>query len=181
MKRPSSKSQTSEIVVAGTGPAGMIAALGLAHAGFAVTLVGPAARRDDRRTTALMSPALRYLETLGVLAEITEHAAPLSVMRIADATSRLVRSPTVTFRASEIGEDSFGLNMPNDVLFSALEGALSARAIDWRQSTVAEWQIGDTSVSAKLADGSTVEAPLAVAADGRDSLCLLYTSDAADE
>ena len=48
-------------------------------------------------------------------------------MRIADATSRLVRSPTVTFRASEIGEDLFGLNMPNDVLFAALEGALSAK------------------------------------------------------
>ena len=36
-------SQKSEIVVAGTGPAGMIAALGLAHAGFAVTLLGPGA------------------------------------------------------------------------------------------------------------------------------------------
>ena len=163
-------SQKAEIVVAGTGPAGMIAALGLAHAGFAVTLLGPAPRRDDRRTTALMSPALRYLETLGVLAEITQHAAPLSVMRIVDATARLVRSPTVTFRASEIGEDFFGLNMPNDVLFSALEAALSARAIDWRQAPVTEWQIGETSVTAALADGSAVEAPLAVAADGRDSM-----------
>ena len=164
------KPHKTEILVAGTGPAGMIAALGLAHAGFAVTLLGPAPRRDDRRTTALMGPALRYLDTLGVLAGIADHAAPLKVMRIADATSRLVRSPTVTFRASEIGEESFGLNMPNDVLFSALAGALSAKAVDWRQSAVTEWHIGETTVVASLADGGHVEAPLAVAADGRDSL-----------
>jgi 2-octaprenyl-6-methoxyphenol hydroxylase len=162
--------QKFEIAVAGTGPAGMIAALGLAQAGFAVCLLGAAPRKDDRRTTALMSPALRYLDTLGVLAGIAGHAAPLKAMRIADATARLVRSPTVTFRASEIGEDSFGLNMPNDALFEALESALSARAVEWRQSAVTEWQIGENSVSAGLADGSLVGAPLAVAADGRDSL-----------
>ena len=115
--------QKFEILVAGTGPAGMIAALGLAQAGFAVSLLGPAPRKDDRRTTALMSPALRTLDTLGVLAGIVDHAAPLKVMRIADATSRLVRSPTVTFRASEIGEDLFGLNMPNDALFSGAGGS----------------------------------------------------------
>ena len=84
-----------------------------------------------------MRPALRYLDSAGVLAGIADHAAPLKVMRIVDATSRLVRSPAVTFRASEIGEESFGLNMPNDALFSALEGALSAKAgIEWRQSAV---------------------------------------------
>ena len=49
-------------------------------------------------------------------------------MRIVDATSRLMRSPVVTFRASEIGEDSFGLNMPNGALLSALEKAVSTTA-----------------------------------------------------
>ena len=92
-------------------------------------------------------------------------------MRIADATSRLVRSPTVTFRASEIGEDSFGLNMPNDALLpGARRPRWRQRRIEWRQSAVTEWQIGEASVTATLADGSTIDAPLAVAADGRDSL-----------
>ena len=58
--------------MAGTGPVGMIAALGLAHAGFAVVLVGPRPRRDDRRTTALMRPALGYLERLGVLSDVAD-------------------------------------------------------------------------------------------------------------
>lgn len=158
------------ILVAGTGPTGMIAALGLARAGFSVVLAGPAPRRDDRRTTALMRPALDYLGTLGVLARIEGDAAPLAVMRIVDATARLVRSPTVTFRASEIGEDAFGLNMPNPVLAEALEAAIAEEpAVDWWKLPVAAWQIGEECAVATLQDGTRIEAPLAVAADGRDS------------
>lgn len=160
----------TDIIVAGTGPTGMIAALGLARAGFSVVLAGPAPRRDDRRTTALMRPALNYLDTLGVLTRVGGDSAPLAVMRIVDATSRLVRSPTVTFRASEIGEDAFGLNMPNIVLSEALEAAIADEpAIDWRKSIVASWEIGEESATATLEDGTRIAAPLAVAADGRDS------------
>lgn len=160
----------TDIIVAGTGPTGMIAALGLARAGFSVVLAGPAPRRDDRRTTALMRPALNYLDTLGVLARVEGEAAPLAVMRIVDATSRLVRSPTVTFRASEIGEDAFGLNMPNTVLSAALEAAIAEEpGIDWRKAPVAAWEISEESATATLGDGMGITAPLAVAADGRDS------------
>lgn len=161
----------ARILVAGTGPAGMIAALGMAHAGFSVVLAGPGPRQDDRRTTALMRPALAYLDALGVLARVADRSAPLAVMRIVDATARLVRSPVVTFRASEIGEESFGLNMPNTVLAEALEAALAEQpAIEWRRSAVTAWETGEMSVAAMLGDGTRVEAPLAVAADGRDSL-----------
>lgn len=93
------------VIVAGTGPAGMIAALALANAGFRVILAGPAANRDDRRTAALMSPALAFLDTLGVAEALKRNAAPLRVMRIVDATNRLIRSPVVTFHAGEIGEE----------------------------------------------------------------------------
>jgi 2-octaprenyl-6-methoxyphenol hydroxylase len=164
------KTLNAEIVVAGTGPSGMIAALGLADAGFFVALVGPRPRRDDQRTTALMRPALAYLDRLGILVRVADEAAPLAMMRIVDATSRLVRSPVVNFRASEIGEESFGLNMPNTVLNEALEAAIAGqRAIEWRQSAVAHWEIGEKSVVAVLDDKTRIEAPLAIAADGRDS------------
>jgi len=114
-------------LVAGSGPAGLIAALGFAEAGFPVTLAGPEANGQDGRTTALMNPALKVLERLGVLAQLRPKAAPLKVMRIVDATSRLIRSPTVTFRASEIGEEQFGLNLPNSVLIPALAKAAATR------------------------------------------------------
>ena len=155
-------------MVAGSGPAGLIAALGFAEAGFPVTLAGPEANGQDGRTTALMNPALKVLERLGVLAQLRPKAAPLKVMRIVDATSRLIRSPTVTFRASEIGEEQFGLNLPNSVLIPALAKAAAAHSgIEWRKSMVEAWRLDATYAHAVLADGGEVSASLAVAADGR--------------
>jgi 2-octaprenyl-6-methoxyphenol hydroxylase len=160
--------QTPRVIVAGTGPVGLIAALALVDLGVPVTLAGPPPSSEDRRTTALMTPALAQLEGLGVLAALRPKAAPLKVMRIVDATKRLIRSPVVTFRAAEIGEDLFGLNIPNRDLNTALEAAIATRpTIDWRRELVAGWVVGSDSVSAQLADGTTVEGALAVAADGR--------------
>ncbi|MFK0688047.1 UbiH/UbiF family hydroxylase [Mesorhizobium sp. IMUNJ 23033] len=160
--------ETARILVAGSGPAGLIAALGFAEAGFPVTLVGPEAAGADGRTTALMNPALAVLERLGVLADLKPKAAPLKVMRIVDATGRLIRSPTVTFRATEIGEEQFGLNLPNSVLLPALAKAVVAHSgIDWRKSMVGNWRLDAGHAHATLADGSEISASLAVAADGR--------------
>jgi 2-octaprenyl-6-methoxyphenol hydroxylase len=165
-----SQSTSQQILVAGTGPAGLIAALGLARADFAVTLIGPEVRTDDRRTTALMMPAIHFLDGLGVVEPIRPKTAPLRVMRIVDATRRLIRSPVVTFRASEIGEQAFGLNIPNSVLNEALEAAVSKHpGIAWRKAMVAGWEIAGDSVTASLDDGTRVSGMLAVAADGRAS------------
>src|SRR5690606_31788441 len=101
---PVNAEQPPRIIVAGTGPVGLIAALALADLGMPVTLAGPAPSSEDRRTTALMTPALAQLDGIGVLAALQPKAAPLKVMRIVDATKRLVRGPVVTFRAAEIGE-----------------------------------------------------------------------------
>jgi 2-octaprenyl-6-methoxyphenol hydroxylase len=156
------------ILVAGSGPAGLIAALGFADAGFEVTLVGPEAGGGDGRTTALMSPALKLLDRLGVLDALRPLAAPLRVMRIIDATKRLIRSPVVTFRASEIDEEQFGLNLPNSALNPALAKAVDAHpAIEWRKTLVDAWHLDTDQACAVLTDGSEVSAPLAVAADGR--------------
>jgi 2-octaprenyl-6-methoxyphenol hydroxylase len=161
---------TGRILVAGTGPAGLIAALGFADAGFPVTLVGTEASGQDNRTTALMNPALKVLERLGVLDGLRPMAAPLKIMRIVDATSRLIRSPVVTFRASEIDEEQFGLNLPNSALNPALAKAVTAHSgIEWRKSLVETWRLEAGQVHATMIDGSQAAALLAVAADGRTS------------
>lgn len=159
------------ILVAGTGPAGLIAALALADRQMPVVLSGPRAfGRDDRRTTALMGPSLMLLERLGLTAALSSNAARLTTMRIVDATSRLVRAPTVTFRASEIDEDHFGLNIPNAHLNAVLEEAVSAQPlIERHEALVTEWQPTVDHISATLDDGSIIRASLAVAADGRNS------------
>lgn len=160
----------ADVVVAGSGPAGLIAALAFAREGFAVMLVGPAVAGEDRRTTALMTPSLAFLDRLGVLDGLVPEAAPLKVMRIVDATRRLVRSPPVTFRAAEIGEDRFGLNIPNRHLNRVLSEAVAAEPrIDRLKTTVARWELLPERAVAHLADGAAVEALLAAAADGRGS------------
>jgi len=163
------ETRSSEILVAGAGPAGMIAALAFADAGFPVTLAGPPAPPDDRRTTALMMPSLAFLKELGLFDALTERAAPLRAMRIVDGTSRLVRSPTVTFRASEIGETAFGYNIPNKHLLNCLETAVRRNdAIEWRESLVSGYRLSDDEAVAEL-DGDTITARLVIAADGRTS------------
>lgn len=161
---------TANVIVAGTGPAGLMAALAFSQAGFDVDLIGPPPSRGDGRTTALMTPALAFLEKLGLLDAIRPQSAPLRVMRIVDATSRLVRSPVVTFRASEIGEEMFGLNIPNAVLNSGLEEAVAAStAISWHRTMVDAWDLAPEAAQATLSGGTVLAAPLVVAADGRQS------------
>lgn len=160
----------AEILVVGTGPAGLLSALALADAGFGIVLVGPEPRMDDRRTTALMSPALGLIERTGVLGKVKAHAAPLKIIRIVDATSRLVRSAPVTFHASEVGQDFFGLNIPNkDLLETSIDAVRTHGAIEWLNTTVERWQIDDSNAAATLADGTSISAKLVIAADGRNS------------
>ena len=162
--------RNADILVAGTGPVGLIAALALARAGFAVSLIGPEPRLDDRRTTALMKPSLAFLDGLGVGAELAAAGAPLSAMRIVDATRRLVRSRPVTFRAAEIGEDLFGLNIPNTRLNAVLSEAAATQAgIARLRTTVERWELTPDRAVAHLADGGTASAVLVAAADGRGS------------
>lgn len=160
----------ADIIVAGSGPVGLVAALALSGRGFRVTLAGPEARKDDLRTTAIMAPALRFLETLGLREAIEAEGAALASMRIVDATARLVRAPTVTFHADEIGEPAFGTNIPNAALNCILEERISAApAILWLRTTVEAWSLGAERVEARLRDGGRIAARLAVAADGRES------------
>lgn len=159
------------IIVAGTGPAGLIAALALADRDVPVVLAGPrAAGQGDRRTTAIMGPSLMLLERLGLVDALASEAASLKTMRIVDATSRLVRAPAVTFRASEIGEEYFGLNIPNAHLNAVLEEAVGRQPlIERHEAFVTEWLPEIDHISARLDDGSVLRASLAIAADGRNS------------
>lgn len=159
-----------EILVAGTGPVGMIAALACAQAGFRTVIAGPKASTSDGRTTAIMHPGVDYLESLSLGPFLEAHGEPLRTMRIVDATSRLVRSPTVTFHASELGLHAFGRNIVNAEFNAALESAITENPQIRRvEGLIESWRPSATHVTAIMANGDELAASMVVAADGRGS------------
>ena len=160
-----------EVAVIGGGLAGMVAAIALARGGRSVALVAAPYTKTDRRTTALMDQSIRFLERLALWEAIAPSTAALTTMQIIDGTNRLLRAPTVSFRASEIGLDAFGYNIPNAVLLGSLSEAVKAEGnIALVETIASEVAIGDDGVTITLEDGDTVEAAFVVGADGRNSM-----------
>ena len=155
------------IIVAGGGLAGNAAALALAQAGFAVAAVAPRPAREDRRTTALLSSSVEFLKGLGVWEAIERDAAPLSTMRIIDATGRLFRAPELSFHASEIGLDAFGYNVANSVLLRELSAACQVTGrVTFIDGSVEGATFRETVQQVTLKDGSQLSCDLVVGADG---------------
>jgi len=159
-------------VVVGGGPAGLTAAIALAGAGVETALIAMPRSMPDHRTTALLAGSVTALDTLGVWRRCQTQAAPLRVLRIVDDTDRLLRAPEVCFAASEIGLDAFGHNIENTILISALE--MQARDLPLLtrvEDEAASVAIEDDRITIGLKSGAALSAELAIAGDGRHSVC----------
>ena len=175
------KDERAGAIVVGGGLAGLSAALGLARTGRAVTVFDPAADERDPRTTAMLRPTIENLRAWGVWDRIEAETAPLRTMRIIDGSRRLVRAPTVTFDAAEIGEEAFGHNVPNAVATGALRDALEA----CDNASVVRLPVEHVALRDEVAEvqagGATHRAGLVVGADGRGSLVRRAANIAASE
>ena len=168
-----------DILISGGGIAGLTAAVAFGNAGFAVICVDPtapvtdsAAEGADMRSTAMLQPARRVLESAGIWNHLQDYAAPLQIMRIVDAGGPdMVPRITREFDAADISDQPFGWNFPNWLLRRALlERFAELPNVDFRPG-ISTTSLFTRTTGAKvgLSDGSQVEARLIVAADGRDS------------
>jgi 2-octaprenyl-6-methoxyphenol hydroxylase len=166
-----------DVLVVGIGPAGLIAALALARAGFATVTVGPslapALATRDTRTTALFTGSVAMLDRLGLGARLADAMVPMTGIRLIDDTGSLWRAPEVLFQASELGLDAFGMNIDNAALNATLlEAAATQANLRLVEGTVEPgFTSGTDRVSVRLASGERLAARLIVGADGRGSLC----------
>jgi 2-octaprenyl-6-methoxyphenol hydroxylase len=160
-----------EAAVVGAGPAGLATGLALAEMGFKTAVIGPAADRHDGRSAALFQGSVDFLKRLGVWPLLFDVTEPLDAIRLVDATGALVRAPEVTFRASEIGHEAFGYNVPNAALTAALETLVALRTVRIVTPAATNIDIADNGVTLTATDGRRFRAPLIAAADGRGSAC----------
>lgn len=109
-----------DVAVVGGGASGLAAALTAAIGGFRTILFAPPAHFPRGRTAALLHGSIGVLSELDVWPALSHHAAPLTAIRLVDASKRLIRAPETTFYAAEIGLPAFGYNIPNGDLVDGL-------------------------------------------------------------
>ena len=164
-----------DIAVVGAGPAGIAAALALAHGGASVALIGPppaasAPRALDTRTAALLENSIDMLKALGLWDALLPHASPLKAIRIIDASGNLLRAPDVEFSAHELGLEAFGYNIANTALVEALYSQAVA-TLPLNPSNVGRIALDADRAHLSGTQGWQISARLVVGADGRNSIC----------
>ncbi len=168
--------QTCDVAVVGAGPAGIAAALALAHVGANVVLIGPAAPKAnvascETRTAALLASSVDLLKTLGVWDGLAGEAAPLKAIRIVDASRSFLRAPDIEFKASEIGLTAFGYNIANTVLAENLYARAKEMLPAVIPVSVTKIDVDGGKAVLRVSEGATLSARLVAGADGRRSIC----------
>src|SRR5271166_2708487 len=162
--------RTCDVLIAGSGLAGLTAAIAFARAGFDVVSCGATERLAQGRTVALLHRSVAFLESLGLWTAIEPQAAAMGVLRIIDDTGSLFPPRPVEFQCSEIGLDAFGWNVENDRMADTLSAqAAHAPGLERIASPVTRYDLSGERAQALLEDVRVVASAIVIGADGRMS------------
>ncbi len=167
--------ETAEIVVAGGGPVGLLAAHAFARTGAPALILearpsDARPRESDLRQIVLAERARRLLVTLGLWSAVAPHAAP--VRRVVVRAPRL--GPPLVLDAAEHGLEALGWTLGYDALVRALRGAVAQNPrVSLRSGTrLLAAADGPSALELRLAGAEgeeSLEAGLLIAAEGAGS------------
>src|SRR5258705_865729 len=124
----------------------------------------------DPRATAIVAACRRLFEALGVWDEVAPTAQPILDMVVTDSQlSDATRPVFLTFAGDVEPGEPFAHMVENRHLIDALAARAEAEGVDLRATAVSRFDSRADGVDVMLADGSTIEASLLVAADGARS------------
>ena len=118
----------------------------------------------------MLHGSVDLLSLLDVWPALAARAAPLTAIRIVDATRRLLRAPEMTFHAAEIGLPAFGFNIANQELVDALRRHAEAFAALTLITDPVESIVPGEDSAMLRAGTRSFEARVVIAADGAQSL-----------
>jgi 2-octaprenyl-6-methoxyphenol hydroxylase len=161
----------ADVIIFGGGLVGLALASALDSSGLSAIVVDPAdpaPRSDawfDGRTSAVSSSSTRMLETIGVAAYLAESGCPIWRIAVADG----LKPGGLHFDPDD--DEPLGFMHENRHLRSALQARAAAGKNLWLmwKSRVNSVERGDHGVVVSLEDGRKLNAPLLIAADGRNS------------
>jgi 2-octaprenyl-6-methoxyphenol hydroxylase len=169
--------QAADVVIAGGGMVGATLALALAQGGLEVVVADPLTRaqmedeRFDGRVAALAFASVRMLKILGVWDLLEKNAQPINDILVNE--TELGRGPfpfSLHFDHREIGEPLGHIVENRHIRQVLLTCLVQQERIRFMPATsAAGLTVEERRATLLLSDGSSIAAPLAIAAEGRDS------------
>jgi 2-octaprenyl-6-methoxyphenol hydroxylase len=165
-------SDKRDLLILGGGLVGMTLALAAARKGISSQVVDRAdpaeltAEGFDGRASAISTASWNLFANIGIADRLEPHGCPIASIAVTDG----MKPGRIDFQP-EPHEGSLGRMFSNRTLRLALfEAAKDEPLIAWHpRAEVTGRERGEFGVSATLADGTTLEAALMIAAEGRNS------------
>ena len=162
----------TDVIILGGGLVGATLALALDAHGLSSVVIDPAdpattlAAGFDGRASAVASASGRMLDAIGVGARLAGKGCAIGAIRVSDGLA-----PGALDFTPDLDDGALGVMYENRLLRRTLHEATEQAALIERRMETRALMVerGVGGVTATLDDGSTVRAPLLIAAEGRNS------------